>query len=501
MRLKVPIILARARPATIPSMPVLVQKFGGTSVADTQKILRCAKRAVEARQAGMEVVVVVSAMGHATDELIELATAIADSPSPREMDMLMATGEQVSIALMSMALHSLGADAVSMTGVQMGLLTDDGHTKARIQGIDVERIQRELKGGKIVVAAGFQGVTEEGDITTLGRGGSDTTAVALAAALGQVLGIRDQGSEQGLGIRDQGLDGEERRAVSSPKSLIPNSSLTNPQPLTPNPSSLCEIYTDVDGVYTADPRLIKNARKLDRISYEEMLELASQGAAVMHTRAVLFGQKYGVPIHVRPSGKPDQGTIICKETTDMEDIVVAGCALKRDLGRISLRRIPNSPGVQGMLFDLIAKSNVIVDDIIQTAHGDLVSLSFTVDHGDLADVKIAAGKALDNLGTGEMAVEIGLAKISVAGVGMRSHSGVAARMFKALGDAGINIANITTSDIKISCIVPKQDAEKALQIVHDAFELDKPAEERGFNGRSAASLTGKKAQREAVSAS
>jgi aspartate kinase len=257
----------------------------------------------------------------------------------------------------------------------------------------------------------------------------------------------------------------------------------------------------VDGVYTADPRLIKNARKLDRISYEEMLELASQGAAVMHNRAVMFGQKFEVPIHVRHSGKPDQGTFICKEPKDMEDIVVAGCALKRDLGRISLRRIPNAPGVQGMLFDLIAKSNVIVDDIIQTAHGDLVSLSFTVDHGDLADVKIAAGKALDNLGTGEMAVEIGLAKISVAGVGMRSHSGVAAKMFKALGDAGINIANITTSDIKISCIVPKQDAERALQIVHDAFELDKSPEERSLNGRVALKGTmAKKPQREAVQA-
>jgi aspartate kinase len=470
-------------------MPVLVQKFGGTSVADTQKILRCAKRAVEARQAGMDVVVVVSAMGHATDELIELATAIADSPSPREMDMLMATGEQVSIALMSMALHSLGADAVSMTGVQMGILTDDGHTKARILAIDVERIQRELKAGKIVVAAGFQGVSQNGDITTLGRGGSDTTAVALAAALGQGLGIRDQGFEKGSGIRDQRPATSDGRSRADPSSLIPH------------PSTTCEIYTDVDGVYTADPRLIKNARKLDRISYEEMLELASQGAAVMHTRAVLFGQKYGVPIHVRHSGKPDQGTIICKETTDMEDIVVAGCALKRDLGRISLRRIPNAPGVQGMLFDLIAKSNVIVDDIIQTAHGDLVSLSFTVDHGDLADVKIAAGKALDNLGTGEMAVEIGLAKISVAGVGMRSHSGVAAKMFKALGDAGINIANITTSDIKISCIVPKQDAEKALQIVHDAFELDKPAEERRLSGEATGVSSAKKAKREAVSAS
>lgn len=401
-------------------------------MADTARILRCARRAIDARQAGNDVVVVVSAMGHTTDELIDLAKQITEKPDPREMDMLMATGEQVSIALMAIALNSLGNNAVSMTGPQMGMLTNEIHTKARIQSINVERIRRELAAGRIVVAAGFQGVTDDGQITTLGRGGSDTTAVAIAAAL------QNDGGQQS------------RQAVT------------------------CEIYTDVDGVYTADPRLVPNARKLPRISYEEMLELANQGAAVMHNRAVLFGQKYDVPIHVRSSSKADLGTIICKETSDMEDIVVAGCALKRDLGRISLRRVPNNPGVQGMVFDYIAKANVVVDDIIQTQHGDLASLSFTVDHSDLADVKIAAGKALEEIGTGELAVEIGLAKVSVAGVGMRTHSGVAAAMFKALGDAGINIANITTSDIKISCIVPKQEGERALKAVHDAFGLDKP---------------------------
>ncbi|MCI0362369.1 MAG: aspartate kinase [Phycisphaerales bacterium] len=411
-------------------MPVIVQKFGGTSVADTTRILRCARRALEAKQSGNDVIVVVSAMGHTTDELIDLAKQITDAPNPREMDMLMATGEQVSIALMAIALNSLGNNAVSMTGPQMGMLTNEIHTKARIQSINVDRIRKELSAGRIVVAAGFQGVTDDGQITTLGRGGSDTTAVAIAAALLTLGG--------GAG------------------------------------SVTCEIYTDVDGVYTADPRIVPNARKLARISYEEMLELANQGAAVMHNRAVLFGQKYDVPIHVRSSTKADLGTIICKETSEMEDIVVAGCALKRDLGRISLRRIPNNPGVQGMVFDCIAKANIIVDDIIQTQHGDLASLSFTVDHNDLADVKIAAGKALDEIGTGELAVEIGLAKVSVAGVGMRTHSGVAAAMFRALGDAGINIANITTSDIKISCIVPKQDGERALKVVHDAFQLDKP---------------------------
>lgn len=407
-------------------MALIVQKFGGTSVADIPCILRCASRAVEAKRAGNDVVVVVSAMGHTTDELIALAEAITDHPRPREMDMLLSTGEQVSIALMAMAIHSLGEDAISMTGAQLGMLTNELHNKARIESIDTDRIRRELKAGRIVVAAGFQGVTPDGQITTLGRGGSDTTAVALAAA---------------LGVAQQ--DG------------------------------LCEIYTDVDGVYTADPRFVHNARKLDRITYEEMLELASQGAGVMHNRAVMFGQKYEVPIHVRHSAKPDAGTIICKETPDMEDIVVAGCALKRDLGRISLRRIPNTPGMQGIVFNLIADANVVVDDIMQTEHGELASLSFTVDHNELADVKIAADKALEMLGTGELAVEIGLAKVSVAGVGMRRHTGVAATMFKALGDAGIPIANITTSDIKISCIVPKQDGERALQVVHDAFELGK----------------------------
>ncbi len=413
----------------IPTMAVIVQKFGGTSVADTAKILRCARRAAETRRAGHDVVVVVSAMGHATDELIQLADSITKTPSPREMDMLMSTGEQVSIALMTMALHSLGVDAVSMTGSLMGMQTDGAHTKARILAIDVDRFAREFRRGRVIVAAGFQGVNDNGEITTLGRGGSDTTAVAIAAALGV-------GSSGGA----------------------------------------CEIYTDVDGVYTADPRIVANARKLDRISFEEMLELASQGAGVMHSRAVQAGQKYDVPIHVRHAAKPDAGTIICRETDDMEEILVAGCALKRDLGRISLRRIPNAPGVQGMIFSLIGNANIVVDDIIQTTHGDSASLSFTVDHIDLADVKIAANKAIESLGAGELAVEVGLAKVSVAGVGMRNHSGVAATMFKALGDAGVHIHNITTSDIKISCIVPREHGERALQVVHDAFDLGAASE-------------------------
>ncbi len=406
-------------------MALVVQKYGGTSLADPGRILACAKRAVAARRRGDQIVVVVSAMGHTTDELIDLAGQITDRPSQREMDMLLVTGEQVSIALMTMAIHRHGADAVSMTGAQLGIITDDLHTKARIRSINTRALRAELERGRIIVVAGFQGISADGQYTTLGRGGSDTTAVALAAALE-------------VGTSEEGV---------------------------------CEIYTDVDGVYTADPRLVKGARKLERISYEEMLELASLGAGVLHNRAVIFGQKYNVPIHVRHSAKDDAGTMITRETREMEDIKVVGCALKPDLCRVSLRRVPNRPGVQGSIFKRIADAGILVDDIVQTEYGDTANVSFTVDHGDLAEVKTAAEQALEQIGTGELAVEIGLAKVSAVGVGMRSHAGVAATMFKALGDAGIHIANITTSEIRISCIVPKDQGNRAFQAVHDAFGL------------------------------
>jgi aspartate kinase len=407
---------------------VVIQKYGGTSLADPRRILQCASRAVAARGAGHRVVVVVSAMGGTTDELIRLAEQVTERPSQRELDMLLTTGEQVSIALMTMAVQRLGVDAVSMTGAQMGIMTDELHTKARIRSIDTQGLEAELERGRIVVVAGFQGMSSEGQLTTLGRGGSDTTAVAIAAALG-------------VG----GGDGRNR--------------------------GVCEIYTDVDGVYTADPKRVPNACKLDRISYEEMLELASLGAGVLHNRAVIFGQKYGVPIRVRPSGGPDEGTMIVKETPEMEDITVVGCALKPDLGRISLRRVPNTPGVQGDIFRHIAATGTVVDDIVQTENGEQADVSFTVDHQDLADVKVAVEQALQQIGTGELSVEVGLAKVSAVGVGMRTHSNVAAVMFKALGDAGIHIANITTSEIKISCIVPKEQGQQAVQAVHDAFGL------------------------------
>ncbi len=412
-------------------MPVVIQKFGGTSLADPEGIRRCAERAAATRKAGNDVVLVVSAMGDTTDELIELASKVTDRPSQRELDMLLTTGEQVSIAVVTMALHRLGADAVSMTGAQLGIITDEIHTKARIRSIDTGALRAELDRDRVIVVAGFQGMSSEGQLTTLGRGGSDTTAVAIAAAL------------------SVGAEGQE--------------------------GSVCEIYTDVDGVYTADPRVVPNARRLDRISYEEMLELASLGAAVLHNRAVVFGQKYGVPIRVRRSDGSDAGTMIVKETPEMEDVTVVGCALKADLGRISLRRVPNTLGMQGVVFRRISETNAIVDDIMQTEHQDTATLSFTVDHQDLADVKVAVEQALEEIGTGEMAIEIGLAKVSAVGVGMRTHSGVAATMFKALGDAGVHIANITTSEIKISCLVPKEQGRLALATVHDAFGLQKPS--------------------------
>ena len=405
-------------------MPTIVQKFGGTSVADPERILRCARRVTEARAAGNRVVVVVSAMGHTTDELIALASKVSSAPSPREMDMLMSTGEQVSVALMAMALHALGCDAVSMTGAQAGIDTDSAYRKARIARIDRSRLERVLGSGAVPVVCGFQGLSPDGDITTLGRGGSDTTAVALAAAL------------------DVAADG-----------------------------GTCEIFTDVDGVYTADPRIVPTAAKLRHISYEEMLELASVGAAVMHPRAVLFGEKFGVPIHVRHSQKPDTGTLIVPEEQIMEDIVVVGCALKPDLGRISLKGLPRTPGIQAQIFEPIAAANVSVDDILQTEFGDTTTIAFTVEHGDIADVKSICQTLVGALGQGEIDVEVGLAKISAVGTGMKSHSGVASRMFRALADAGVPIHNITTSEIKITAIVDRQHGERGLQAVHDAFGL------------------------------
>src|SRR6476469_8540708 len=409
-------------------MGLIVQKFGGTSVADAERIHRAAKRAIAARDHGNHVVVVVSAMGDTTDDLIDLAKQVCTvggaeiAPPKREMDQLLVTGEQVTIALMAMAICAQGHQAISFTGGQIGLLTDEAFSKARIQSINKQRIFKELEAGKIVIIAGFQGVTPEGDYTTLGRGGSNATLVAVGAVL---------------------------------------------------KADVCENYTDVDGIYTADPRIVRNARKIERISYDEMLELAGLGASVLQTRAVEFAKKYNVPIHVRNSQNDHPGTWIVAETPNMEHIVVSGAALKKDLTRVTVKNVPDRPGIAAKIFGDIASANIVVDDIIQNVMDDnTANISFTVEHGDLADIKPVVDRIVKELGATSRATFQGdLAKVSVVGVGMRVHTGVAQRMFKALADAKVNIQNITTSEIKISCIIDKENGPKALQIVHDAFEL------------------------------
>ena len=404
-----------------------MQKFGGTSVQDVAHICRAADKAIAARRNGHDVAVVVSAMGKTTDELERLAAEVGGTPPKREMDMLLSTGEQITIALMAMALEKKGQPAVSFTGGQVRMLTDAAHTKARIRGIDAGVVRRCLDRGQIAVVAGFQGVTDDNAITTLGRGGSNATLVALAAALG---------------------------------------------------AEVCENYTDVDGVFTADPRLVPGARKIGRISYDEMLELSSSGAGVLQTRAVMFAKRHDVPIHVRNSQSDALGTMVVAETPEMEDIAVSGAALKRDLIRVSLPRVADQVGIAARVFGDIAAADIVVDDIIQTVHDDgTATVSFTVEHGDLADVRPVVSELGKEVGVGPIYAD-GLAKVSVVGVGMRSHTGVARTMFRALAEANVNIDNITTSEIKISCIIHERDAETALRTVHDAFELEKDPADR-----------------------
>ena len=404
-------------------MPIVIQKFGGTSVADAYRIHLAARRAVRALLDGKQVVMVVSAMADTTDRLVKLASQVTRRSSKREMDMLLATGEQVSIALVAMAIHEAGYDAISLTGSQIGMLTDSRHTQARIQSIDTERIRRLLDQSKIVIVAGFQGVDPDFNITTLGRGGSDTTAVALAAAL---------------------------------------------------EAETCEIYTDVDGVYTADPRLVPTARRIEAISYDEMLELASLGAGVTHARSVELAKKYNVPIHVRSSFTDNSGTIIMSEIPGMEEITVRGCTLRSDVGRITIAGLPNQPGIEAAIFEQLAHRSIIVDDIIQTvsAGGTKTSISFTVESGAANEAQVVAEAIADRHEATEVTIDTDLARLSVVGVGMRSHSGVAARMFEVLAAERINIENISTSEIVISVLVRSPDAERALRVVHAAFGLE-----------------------------
>ena len=404
-------------------MQLIVQKFGGTSVADAARMKVAAKRAVDAHSAGNRVIVVVSARGKMTDELLELAYEINDNPSTRELDSLLSTGEQMSSALMAMAIHSLGSPAVSFVGRQIGITTDSFHTKARIVNMKVDRILEELSKNKIVVVAGYQGVDENDNITTLGRGGSDTSAVALAALL---------------------------------------------------KADICDIYTDVDGIFTADPRIVPKARKLDKISYDEILELASMGAQVVHVRSVELAKKYNVPIRVRSSFNNSIGTLICKEVMEMEDIVVSGVTVTKNDAKITIIGVSDEPGQAAKIFHELAKENINVDMIIQniSAHG-LTDVTFTVQKDDLPLAMETTEKIKKEIQAKEIVADDKIAKLSVVGIGMRTHSGIADKMFKTLSDEKINIQMISTSEIKISCVIEENQAEKALNSMHDAFELDK----------------------------
>lgn len=409
-------------------MAVIVQKFGGTSVADAEKIRKAAARAIDAFKAGFQVVVVASARGKQTDQLVADALELNPNPPQREMDMLLSTGEQQTVSLMAMAMDSMGHKAISFTGTQIRLLTDGVHSKARIKSIDADVINKKLNSGHIVIVAGFQGMDDHDDITTLGRGGSDTSAVALAAAL---------------------------------------------------KAELCEIYTDVDGIYTTDPGIYPNAVKMDRISYDEMLELASLGAGIMHGRAIECGKKYDVNIHVRNSMTDTNGTIITHEVPKMEGIWVSGATIQKDLAKIGLIGVDNKPGNAARIFAHLAKSQVSVNDIIQVEISpDKANLSFTIAKSDLNNAKKAIDQIRESVHCQSVFVRDDIAEVSVVGVGMRSHYGVANAMFSALADAKINIDSITTSEIRISCIVDKDQGQLALTVLCDAFELDKPEEKR-----------------------
>jgi len=406
-------------------MPLVVQKYGGTSVGDIERIKNVASRVVRTKNEGHQVVVVVSAMAGETDRLIRLAQQIISTPDKRELDVLVSTGEQVSIALLAITLKALGCDAKSYLGFQIKIATDSVFGKARITGIESERILNDLKNGRVVVVAGFQGADESDNITTLGRGGSDTSAVAVAAAL---------------------------------------------------KADVCEIYTDVDGVYTTDPNIYPKARKLSKISYDEMLEMASLGAKVLQIRSVEFAKKYDVPIHVRSSFNDNLGTIVCKEDKEMERVVVSGVTYNKNEAKIEIMRVPDVPGVAAKLFKPIADANIVVDMIIQTSSTDKghADVAFTVPKTDFTRALQIVGTTVKELGGKEVVADENIAKVSIVGVGMRSHSNVATKMFSALAEEGINIHMISTSEIKISCIIDSKYTELAVRALHDAFDLDKP---------------------------
>ncbi|MCH7589633.1 aspartate kinase [PVC group bacterium] len=403
-------------------MSLIVQKYGGTSVGTADRIKAVAKRIVETKEQGHDVIVVVSAMGKTTDQLVSLAKQITEYPNPREMDMLLSTGEQISISLLAMALHDLGQKATSLTGAQIGLLTDNVHTKAKIVGMKPDKIIQLLEQGHIIIVAGFQGMTPDFDVTTLGRGGSDTSAVAVASIL---------------------------------------------------KAERCVIYTDVDGIYTADPRYVPKARKLKMISYGEMLELASLGAKVMSSRSIEFGKKYGVPIVVRSSFNDEDGTVITEEGERMEDVVVTGVALDKDEAKITIQQVSDQPGIAARIFRVLADEGINIDMIVQNiSDKGLTDVSFTTPVAELKKAISVSEKIVKDIGASRVVSNDKVAKLSVIGAGMRSHPGVAADMFEALAEEKINIEMITTSEIRISCVISEEDAERAARAVHTKFKLD-----------------------------
>ncbi|TAM38902.1 aspartate kinase [bacterium] len=402
---------------------LVVQKYGGSSVANVERIQKVAERVVGYRKKGFSLVVVVSALGDTTDELIELANKINADPPEREMDMLLSTGEQISVALLAMAIHKLGLEAISFTGAQVGIITDSSHTRARIIKISADKIKEELKKGKVVIVAGFQGMTLNQDITTLGRGGSDLTAVALAKEL---------------------------------------------------EADSCEIYTDVKGIYTTDPRIEPEARMIKEITYDEMLEMASLGAQVMQARSIEVAKKFNVPLHVRSSFTNDPGTMIIKEVKKMEDVVVSGITLNKNEAKITLCGVPDKPGVAVKLFKELAEAGVSVDMIVQNvSHTRSTDISFTIAKNESAKAGRITRRVAAKIGAGEVLLDEDIARVSIVGVGMKSHHGVAAKMFKVMADNKVNIEMISTSEISISCIIKKRFAETAVKKMHEAFGLNK----------------------------
>lgn len=407
-------------------MALIVQKYGGTSVGTPERILNCARRILETQRAGHQVIAVVSAMSGVTNNLIDLANKVSKEPTEREMDVLLATGEQTTIALTAMAINDLGGQAVSLTGAQAGISTDRVHTKARIVNITPDAVRRMLDEGKIVILAGFQGQTASHEITTLGRGGSDLTAIAMAGAI---------------------------------------------------KADLCQIFTDVNGVYTCDPRVVPEAQKIEEISYDEMLEMASSGSKVMQSRSVEFAKKFGVVFEVRNSMNDQPGTLVKEETPGMESVVVRGVSLERNQAKVTIDDVPDRPGVSSVIFGAIAEANIVIDVIVQNVATDgTTDISFTLSAAELPKAEKVLREVLPQLGDSvTMRSESGIAKLSVVGIGMRSHSGVAARMFGALAKQGINIQMISTSEIKVAVTVLEAQIEQAARAVHTEFGLDAAA--------------------------